>query len=298
MPAELDPPRMRRLTTVDEVRRATREARAAGARIGFVPTMGFLHDGHLSLVAAARAACDFVVVSIFVNPAQFGPGMDLERYPRDPDGDAAKLAEAGVDVLFLPEAGAVYPPDFATWVEVEGLTAELDGASRPGYFRGICTVVAKLFHAVEPDVACFGQKDVQQAVVIRRMARDLWMPVAVRVLPTVRADDGLALSSRNAYLDAEQRAIAPTLFRALCAARASYADGERDAAALVRIARAVLGEQPSLVLDYLDVVSLDAMRKVAAVNGPACIAVACDLGGTRLIDNVLLVDDEAAFLAG
>jgi pantoate--beta-alanine ligase len=289
---------MRRTTTADEVRAASRAARAGGASVGFVPTMGYLHAGHLSLVAAARAACDHVVVSIFVNPAQFGPGMDLDRYPRDLEGDAAKLAAAGADVLYAPDASAVYPPGYATWVEVEGLTAELDGASRPGYFRGVCTVVAKLFHAVEPDVAFFGQKDVQQAFTVRRMARDLEMPVDVRIHPTVRAEDGLALSSRNAYLDAEGRAVAPALYRALSAARARFATGERDAAELRAAALAVLEREPTLALDYLEVVALETMRRVERAEGPACIAAACDLGGTRLIDNVLLVEDEAAFLAG
>jgi pantoate--beta-alanine ligase len=234
---------------------------------------------------------------VFVNPAQFGPNMDLDRYPRDLAGDQAKLAAAGVDVVYAPAADAVYPPGYATWVEVEGLTAELDGASRPGYFRGICTVVAKLFHAVEPDVAYFGQKDVQQAVTIRRMARDLDLAIDVRILPTVRAADGLALSSRNAYLDADARGIAPTLYAALCKARDRFAGGERDAATLLAAARAELAKQPALKLDYLELVSLATMRRIAQVDGPACLAVACELAGTRLIDNVLLVDDEAAFLA-
>jgi pantoate--beta-alanine ligase len=224
--------------------------------------------------------------------------MDLERYPRDPEGDALKLAAAGVDALFVPDVDAIYPPGFATWVDVEGLTAELDGASRPGYFRGICTVVTKLFHAAEPDVAYFGQKDVQQAVTIRRMARDLDLAIDVRILPTVRAQDGLALSSRNAYLDADARAVAPVLYAALGAARARFDAGERDADALVAAARALLAQAPALRLDYLEVVSLANMRRVPRIDGPACMAVACDLAGTRLIDNVLLVDDESAFLAG
>lgn len=280
---------VRRLVTVEEVRSALRDARAAERRVGFVPTMGALHAGHLALVRASLAACDVTVVSIFVNPAQFGPGMDLERYPRDLAGDEALLAPLGVDFTFAPAIKEVYPPGFATWVEVEGLTELLDGASRPGYFRGVCTVVAKLFQIVRPDVAFFGQKDIQQAVVIRRLARDLDLPIEVRIEETVRAPDGLALSSRNAYLSPADRELAPALYRSLAAAREMFAGGERDARALVARARAELARTPELAVDYVDLVSLSAMRRLERVEEPAALAAAVLLRGTRLIDNLLLV---------
>jgi len=280
---------VRRLVTVEEVRSALRAARAGGRRVGFVPTMGALHAGHLALVRASLAECDVTVVSIFVNPAQFGPGMDLERYPRDLAGDEAQLAPLGVDFTFAPAVGEMYPPGFATWVEVEGLTDLLDGASRPGYFRGICTVVSKLFQIVQPDAAFFGQKDIQQAVVIRRLARDLDLSIDVRIEETVRAPDGLALSSRNAYLAPADRALAPALYRALADARALFEAGERDARALVARARAGLARTPELAVDYVELVALASMQRLERVDEPACLAAAVLLRGTRLIDNLLLL---------
>ena len=282
---------VRRLVTVGEVRDALRPARAGGRRVAFVPTMGALHAGHLALARAARAACDVALVSIFVNPAQFGPGTDLARYPRDLAGDEALLRPLGVDFTFAPKVEEIYPPGSATWVEVESLTDLLDGASRPGYFRGICTVVAKLFQIVQPDVAFFGQKDIQQAVTIRRLARDLCFPVDVRIHPTVRAEDGLALSSRNAYLSPAERALAPALYGALCAARARFEEGERDARLLVAAAREALARTPELSVDYVDLVALETMQRLARVDEPACLAAAVVLRGTRLIDNLLLLPE-------
>jgi pantoate--beta-alanine ligase len=282
---------VRRLVTAGEVRDALRAARARGRSVGFVPTMGSLHAGHVALARAARGACDVTLVSIFVNPTQFGPGTDLERYPRDLAGDEAQLAPLGVDFTFAPAVEELYPPGAATWVEVEGLTDLLDGASRPGYFRGICTVVTKLFQIVQPDVAFFGQKDIQQAVTLRRLARDLCFAVDVRIHATVRAEDGLALSSRNAYLSPADRALAPALYRALCAARARFEQGERDARALVSAARDALARTPELAVDYVDLVALESMQRLARVVEPACLAAAVVLRGTRLIDNLLLLPE-------
>jgi pantoate--beta-alanine ligase len=274
----------------DELRAALASARRAGDTIGLVPTMGFLHEGHLSLLRAARAECDLVVMSLFVNPAQFGPGEDLDRYPRDEERDLRLAAEAGVDVVYAPPAEAVYPEGFATQVEVGGgLTDVLDGdpARRgPGHFHGVTTVVAKLLNTVGPDVAYFGQKDAQQVAVIRRMVRDLDIPVRIEVLPIVREADGLAMSSRNAYLDPRERERAAALSRALGAAEAT-ARREGLAAAL-EAAGAELraaGVEP----EYLEARDAESLNPVAESNGrPVLIAVAANVGGARLIDNVLI----------
>jgi pantoate--beta-alanine ligase len=278
------------LRAKDELRAALAPVRREGSSIGLVPTMGFLHEGHLSLLRAARAECDLVVVSLFVNPAQFGPGEDLDRYPRDEERDLRLAAEAGVDIVYAPPVEAVYPEGFATQVEVEGgLTDVLDGdpARRgPGHFRGVTTVVAKLFNTIGPDVAYFGQKDAQQAAVIRRMVRDLDIPVRIQVLPIVREPDGLAMSSRNAYLDPRDRERATTLSRALRAAEAS-ARSEGLAAGL-EVARAELraaGVEP----EYLEARDAENLNPVAELIGrPVLVAVAAQLGGARLIDNVLI----------
>jgi pantoate--beta-alanine ligase len=251
--------------------RTSAEARAAlsGGRVGLVPTMGAFHDGHLSLFHAARAECDVVVVSLFVNPAQFGAGDDLDRYPRDEARDARLAEEAGVDVLFAPSDAELYPPGFGTWVDVEEAGAE--GAARPGHFRGVATVCLKLFNIVRPDVAYFGQKDAQQAALLRRLVRDLDLELELRVLPTVRDEDGLALSSRNVYLTAEERRRALALPRALEAARSSPDP--------VAAARAALnGLEP----EYVELVDL---------GGATVLAAAASVGSTRLIDNVLLEGD-------
>jgi len=248
----------------------------AERRIGLVPTMGALHAGHEALVRRAKAECDVVVASIFVNPAQFGPGEDLERYPRDEMRDAALAESWGVDQLFVPSPEKMYPEGFATWVEIEGLADELEGAVRPGHFRGVATVCLKLFNIVRPDRAYFGQKDAQQAAVLEAMVRDLNLALEIRVVPTVREADGLALSSRNAYLSAEEREAAASLPRAL------EAGAEAGAARAAEVARAVLAQEPRLAPDYVE---------VARLNGRVYLLAAARIGSTRLIDNVVLEGD-------
>jgi pantoate--beta-alanine ligase len=266
------------------------EPRRQGRTIGLVPTMGYLHDGHLSLLRAARAECDVVVMSLFVNPTQFGPGEDLERYPRDEERDLRLASEAGVDLVYAPAAEEVYPESFATTVEVGGnLTAVLDGdPARRGseHFRGVTTVVAKLFNSVGPDVAYFGQKDAQQAAVIRRMARDLDFPVRIEVLPIVREADGLALSSRNAYLNAEDRERAPAISRALRAAeRGAYEESLQAGLAAARRELASAGIEP----EYLEARDAELLEPVVVLSDrPVLVAVAARVGGARLIDNVLI----------
>ena len=274
----------------DELRAALAPARAEGRTIGLVPTMGYLHEGHLSLLRAAREQCDVVVMSLFVNPTQFGEGEDLDRYPRDEERDARLAAEAGVDYVYAPPVEEVYPEGFATAVEVTGeLTEVLDGdpARRgPGHFRGVTTVVAKLFNTVQPEVAYFGQKDAQQLAVIRRMVRDLDLSVRVEGLPTVREDDGLAMSSRNAYLDSGERVRAAVLSRALRAADARAREESLPVA--IAAARAEL-EAEGLEPEYLEARDPDDLTPVAELNGrPVLIAVAASVGAARLIDNVLI----------
>jgi len=273
-----------------ELRAALEQPRREGRTIGLVPTMGSLHEGHLSLLRAARAECDLVVMSLFVNPAQFGAGEDLDRYPRDEERDLRLAATAGVDLVYAPPLEEVYPEGFATGVEVEGeLTAVLDGdpgRRGPEHFRGVATVVAKLFNSVGPDVAYFGQKDAQQAVVIRRMARDLDFPVRIEVLPTVREPDGLAMSSRNAYLDADARERAVALSRALAAAERGAREGSLQAGLeAARRELAAAGIEP----EYLEARDAEELAPVTALNGrPVLVAVAARVGGARLIDNVLI----------
>jgi pantoate--beta-alanine ligase len=290
----VDPPHaqgdVKLLHAKDELRAALAPARRAGQRIGLVPTMGFLHDGHLSLLRAARAECDVVVMSLFVNPTQFGPGEDLERYPRDEERDLRLAAEAGADLVYAPPVEAVYPDGFSTNVEVKGnLTAVLDGdpARRgPGHFRGVTTVVAKLFNSVGPDIAYFGQKDAQQVAVIRRMVRDLDFPVRIEVLPTVREPDGLALSSRNAYLDPDARERATALSRALRTAE-STARAEGLAAGLAA-AQAEL-RAAAIEAEYLEARDAEELTPTSELGDrPVLIAVAAEVGGARLIDNVLI----------
>jgi len=250
--------------------------------------MGFLHEGHLSLVRAARAEADLVVVSIFVNPSQFGPGEDLDAYPSDLEGDRAKCGRAGADLVWLPDRDEVYPPGYATWVSVEGVTEPLCGAARPGHFRGVATVVCKLFTCCEPDLALFGEKDYQQLLVIRRMATDLSLPVEVRGLPTVREPDGLAMSSRNTYLDPEDRRAATCLSRGLRAAEAAWEAGERSARALEETARACVDAEPRATLEYLETRDAADLSEVETCVGPVVLAVAARVGPARLIDNTVL----------
>ena len=257
-------------------------------RVGLVPTMGYLHEGHLSLVRQAREDCDYVVVSIFVNPTQFGPKEDLSKYPRDLDRDLSLLEPLGVDLVWMPTAEMVYPPGFQTWVEVETIAQPLEGSTRPGHFRGVTTVVAKLFNAVQPHNAYFGQKDAQQAAVIRQMTRDLNFPVEIVVCPIVREPDGLAMSSRNVYLDPEQRKAATVLSRALQAAKEAYDKGERDAEILRRKMKEILASEPLANVQYVSCADYDTLQELDSVTGKALLSMAVFIGKTRLIDNVVL----------
>jgi len=272
--------------TSADVRVVVRRVRAAGGTIGLVPTMGALHDGHMALARSARRECELVVVSIFVNPAQFSPGEDFARYPRDLKADAARLLDAGADVLFAPTADAMYPPGYQTWVEVSRLSRGMCGRSRPGHFRGMATVVTKLFNIVQPDRAYFGEKDGQQLRIARRLARDLDFPVNIVAVPTVREESGLAMSSRNQYLSAAERAAAAALSRALFSARDLIVAGERDAAAVRRAALAVIAAEPLLQLEYLVVARSEDLKPQRSLAGEVCIALAARAGDTRLIDNV------------
>lgn len=279
---------MNKLETIEQVRKYVGEARKAGRRIGFVPTMGALHEGHRSLMRAARAACDEVIVSIFVNPTQFGPGEDFERYPRPLEADLAACREEGVGAAFCPSVAEMYPPDSVTTVTVSRLTEGLCGAHRPGHFNGVTTVVTKLFNIVQPDVAFFGQKDAQQAAVIRRMVRDLCMPVEIVVCPTVREPDGLAISSRNSYLSAGERAQALSLSAALRWAEAQVRAGQRDVESLVREMRRQIDAAGPCGIDYVEIVDADDLRPKAVVEGRCLIALAVRIGNTRLIDNMVV----------
>lgn len=274
------------LTTIAEVRTALDAARELGASVGMVPTMGALHEGHLSLIRAAKAESDVVVVSIFVNPTQFGPNEDLKKYPRELERDRELCEEAGADLIFSPAPEEMYPGGYSTWVDVEGLTDGLCGRSRPGHFRGVCTVVSKLFNICQPYQAYFGEKDAQQLAVIERMTRDLDMRVRIVPCPTVREADGLAMSSRNRRLTAEARVQAPVLYRALTVAKALVEAGERDANTLDRAIRSVLAEAPLGEIDYVEIVGAGDLRAVSVLEGVCLIAVAVKFGDVRLIDNI------------
>jgi pantoate--beta-alanine ligase len=289
---------MRTLRTIEEVRAVLRPPRREGRTIGLVPTMGAFHEGHLSLIRRAREESQLVVVSLFVNPTQFNDPADLERYPRDEGRDAALAAELGADVLFAPAPEEIYPDGFATTVSVAGLGDVLEGEHRPGHFDGVATVVTKLLSIVGPDAAYFGQKDAQQALLIRRLVRDLDIPVRIEICPTVREPDGLALSSRNALLSPEERGRAVALSRALDAAREAIARGERDARQ-VR-ARALAAMEPfDVEPEYLELVSPDTLAPLARVDGEALAVVAARVGPARLIDNVpITVDNAVATLLG
>jgi len=284
------------LKTKQEMRDATATARRKGLSVGFVPTMGYLHEGHLSLARSARVENDVVVVSIYVNPTQFGPTEDLDRYPRDLERDLELCRGVGVDVVWNPEE--MYEAGHHTWVVVEELTERLCGSSRPTHFRGVTTVVTKLFGVVRPDRAYFGQKDAQQAFVIRRMTRDLDLGVDVVVCPTVREPDGLAMSSRNVYLTPEQRAQAPLLRRALLTAEAAVAAGERRAAAIRSHVEAVLREASLGTIDYIEIVDTDVLQQVDEVGEESLLALAVFFGKTRLIDNTILRAGSAGARSG
>ncbi len=284
---------MRVCTTIAEVRAACREARelslatSGSTRLGLVPTMGALHAGHLSLVRAATAG-GVVAASIFVNPTQFGPTEDFARYPRTFEADCAALEREGVDIVFAPSVAEMYPKGESTWVTVEGLSERLDGRSRPGHFRGVTTVVAKLFHIIQPDAAFFGQKDAAQLAIIRRMVRDLNFPVEIVGCPIVREPDGLAMSSRNVYLSPEERRRALVLHRSLEQVEREFRTGDKDGARLAGKGRAVIAGEPAVRLDFFEIVDPDTLEPVDQIAKPALVAVAAYVGSTRLIDNLVL----------
>jgi pantoate--beta-alanine ligase len=274
--------------SIVQTREAVLAAKHAGKRVGFVPTMGALHAGHAKLIETARAECDFVVVSVFVNPTQFGPNEDFDRYPRTFAADRELCARVGTDAIFAPTRELMYPPGFRTLVQVDELQDKLCGASRPGHFRGVTTIVLKLFNIVPADIAYFGQKDAQQVIIIRRMVRDLDVPIEIRTVPTVREPDGLALSSRNRYLSPAERAAAPAIYRGLQRARAIIEAGERDPSTVEGEVGAELSAAPPIRVDYIRAVSAETLERPPRLAGPTLIAVAAYLGTTRLIDNIQL----------
>jgi len=282
------------IRTISELRQALRPYRQRGSRIGFVPTMGALHEGHLSLIRRARQECDVVVVSIYVNPTQFGPAEDFDRYPRQLEKDLQACEQEGVDFVFAPSDREMYGDGTLTTVHVARLTDRLCGPFRPGHFDGVCTVVAKLFNIVQPDAAYFGQKDAQQAVVIRRMTADLNFPVEIVVCPTVRESDGLAASSRNAYLTEQQRRQATCIYRALKAAEEEILAGQREPAVLIDKIRQVILDAGPCEIDYIEIVDPETLEPVRKVSGRVLIATAVRIGNTRLIDNIVVEAPQAA----
>jgi pantoate--beta-alanine ligase len=277
------------------MKQVARQALAEGRPVGFVPTMGALHEGHMSLVRAALAECQPVIASIFVNPTQFVPGEDLQKYPRTFDADRRRLEEAGVSYLFAPEAAEMYPQGFRTWVNVEGLSERLEGRVRPGHFRGVTTVVLKLLEIVQPRKAFFGRKDAQQARLIQQMARDLHLDTEIIVCPIVRETDGLAMSSRNAYLSPEERQAATVLHRALDAARAAIERGERDAPRLIAAMREIIRSEPLAQPDYVELVDAETLEPVTRLRRSCLALLAARVGATRLIDNLLIEEVDAGF---
>jgi pantoate--beta-alanine ligase len=283
---------VRQIETIAGLRAVIATARARGERIGFVPTMGFLHEGHLRLVDEAKRAAGCVVMSLFVNPTQFGPNEDFSRYPRDVSGDAAKAEGRGVDLLFLPSVSEMYPTPPSLHILADDLPTRWEGEVRPGHFSGVLTVVAKLFNIVAPDVAVFGRKDFQQATLIRQMVRELNFPIEIVVAPTVREEDGLALSSRNTYLDAGARANGLALVKSLRAVTAAFAEGERLGSRLGDIGRETLATYPDVRVDYFAVVDPTAMKPVDTASADSVAVVAARVGPTRLIDNMVLGEAE------
>ena len=280
---------MLQITQVREMQREADRLRAAGARIGFVPTMGYLHEGHLDLIRRCREHCDTVVVSIFVNPTQFAAGEDLQRYPRDLARDSSRAEGAGCNILFVPDAAEVYPPGASTWVQVDGLSSVLEGKFRPTHFRGVTTVVTMLFHMVKPHVAVFGQKDAQQALLMRRMVRDLHMDISLVIVPTRREPDGLAMSSRNTYLSRSGRIEALAISRSLRRAEQYVDDGGRDAAAVRSLVHAELTRSGNVSVDYVALVDAETLADIENITArPALLAIAAHVETTRLIDNTIL----------
>ena len=273
---------------ISELRNTIASIKKNSRLIGFIPTMGYLHEGHVSLIRKARLDTDCVVVSIFVNPIQFGPKEDFKRYPRDLDRDLKLCKANAVDIVFAPEAESIFPEDFLTYVNVEGLSDVLCGSSRPGHFKGVTTIVAKLFNIVKPDIAYFGQKDAQQAVAVGRMVKDLNMPLRIRVMPTVREKDGLAMSSRNIYLKPEERKEALSLYKSLKLAEELYKKGERNPEAIISKMRNLILRHRDLNIDYISIVDINTLKTIDRISGKALVAVAAWVGKTRLIDNVVL----------
>jgi pantoate--beta-alanine ligase len=286
------------VTSVAEMKELVLEWKSGGLTIGFVPTMGALHEGHLSLVRESRRRCAVTAVSVFVNPAQFGPEEDFKAYPRDFEKDRTLLAREGVDCVFHPEAGEVYPPGYRTFVEVQGLQDRLCGGSRPGHFRGVATVVLKLFHIVRPDVAFFGWKDAQQLILLRKMAADLDLGLELAGCPIVREQDGLAMSSRNLYLSTEERTAALVLSRSLGEAGAEIAAGERRGAEVARIVREMIAGEPLARLEYVEIVDMEELRPLTNLSGEVLVAAAVRIGTTRLIDNVRITVKEPGRFRG
>ena len=286
---------METIRTVEWMKQASRRARAEGRLVGFVPTMGALHAGHVSLVRAAQSVCSPVVVSIFVNPTQFGPGEDFAAYPRRREADVAVLESLGIEYLFTPEAAEMYPPGFSSHVEVEGISSRLEGRARPGHFRGVATVVLKLLEIVQPWRAYFGRKDAQQARIIQQLVRDFHLDAQIEVCPIVREPDGLALSSRNTYLSTEDRRAATVLFRALSAAREAVTRGQRAPNDLVATMRKVLAQEPRAAPDYVEVVRADTLEPVQWLRGACYALLAVFFGSTRLLDNLLIEEKNGEF---
>lgn len=276
---------MQVVETVAEMKRI--RAKLTGT-VGFVPTMGYLHEGHLELARRAKAENDNIVVSIFVNPTQFGPKEDFEKYPRDPDRDLALLKSVGTDYVFMPTSADMYPPNFNSWVEVQQVTERLEGAARPGHFRGVATIVAKLFNIVQPTRSYFGQKDAQQCAVIKKMVKDLEMPLAVIIVPTVREPDGLAMSSRNVYLSKEMRQQAPVLYKSLLLAEKLWQQGEKDAAKIRQQMTALIQKQPLAQIEYIDIADTETLAELKTIKSQALISMVVRFGNTRLLDNIIL----------
>lgn len=279
---------MKVCATIEEIKAVVREAHSRGITIGLVPTMGYFHEGHVSLMHAARKDCGLVVVSIFVNPIQFGPNEDFERYPRDIERDMEIARNAGVDIIFAPEFGEMYHPNYATYIEVERITDPLCGKSRPGHFKGVATVVTKLFNIVEADKSYFGQKDAQQAIVIQQMVKDLNINTEIIVMPIVREDDGLAMSSRNVYLSDSERKAATILYRSLKEAESLINDGQRDANQLKKLITNRIKTEPLANIDYVEILSVPELKLVDVIYGKVLIALAVRFGNTRLIDNSMV----------
>jgi len=274
--------------TIESVRSLVKAARSGGKKVGLVPTMGALHVGHISLIEAAVQKCDFVVVSIFVNPTQFGPGEDFEKYPRPLDTDLEICRKAGTDVVFAPTPGQMYPAENITWVNVEKLTESLCGRSRPGHFRGVTTVCTKLFNIVAPDIAYFGQKDAQQAIVIKRMAADLNMPLEIVICPTVREPNGLAVSSRNKYLTEQQKKDAANIYKSLQKCRQMIDAGVTETTKIITGMSKILQQVPSIEIEYISIVDAETLRNIDRIAGKALAAIAVKIGPARLIDNILV----------